>query len=105
MAGLTVPYWPHWQFSQVQFSQVHFGLSQLRAALPQLQSTQLHGSQVHAGFSQVVAVLMIRSLLSPAHLMAISNAHLNVAARHAAALRLRADTVTLYDDPLFLDRN
>jgi hypothetical protein len=48
---------------QVQFSQVHFGLSQLRAASPQLQSTQVHGSQVHAGFSQVVAMLMAGSLL------------------------------------------
>jgi hypothetical protein len=59
------------QSTQVQFVQVHFGLSQLRAASPQLQSAQVHGSQAHAGFSQVVAVLMIGSPLSPAHAMIV----------------------------------
>lgn len=62
-------YWPHVQSTQVQFAQVQFGLSQLRAVSPQLQSTQLHGSQVHAGFSQVVGVVMSGSLLSSAHLV------------------------------------
>jgi hypothetical protein len=40
---------------------------------------------VHAGFSQVVAMLMTGSPLSSAHLMTVSNAYLNIAARHAAA--------------------
>jgi hypothetical protein len=63
-AALNPAYWPHSQSMQAQFVQVHFGLPQLRAALPQLQSTQVHGSQVHAGFSQVVAMLMIGSSLA-----------------------------------------
>jgi len=62
------------QSTQVQFWQVHLGLSQLRAASPQLQSTQVHGSQVHAGFSQVVAMLTAGSHLSSAHLTTISDA-------------------------------
>jgi hypothetical protein len=89
------------QSTQVQFSQVHFGLPQLRAASPQLQSTQVHGSQVHAGFSQVVAMLTAGSPLSPAH-VTTSNAY---PTWHGTPARACALTQSLSVPAYFLDPN